>query len=64
MMPLSLFYKGDGSGLLHETLASLYLNNTSHDGVQNMLLPNMVPWPIAHFKLKDFEKMAEAVRSL
>ena len=34
------------------------------DGVQDMLLPNMAPWHIENFKLKEVEKTAEAGRSL
>lgn len=35
-----------------------------HDGVQDMLPPNMAPWLIEFLKLKESEKMAGAERSL
>lgn len=34
------------------------------DGVQDTLPQNMAPWPSEYLKLKEFEKPAEAGRSL
>lgn len=34
------------------------------DGVWNTQPPNMAPWHIEYFKPKEFDKMAEAGRSL
>lgn len=34
------------------------------DGVGGPPPPNMAPWHIEYFKLKEFEKIAEAGRSL
>lgn len=62
MLTLSLFDKGDGDDLLHRDSGSPLFEQYPQDGVQGM------QWYLTqhteHFKLKDFEKTAEAIRSL